>query len=117
MDGMSGQFFARAGFAIDEHAAIGRRHQPDLLAQRFHRHAVAHDQAFELQLLLEIGVFLAKALGLDRVLNQDQGFIEGKRFFQEIVSSELGRANRGFDGAVTGNHDHLRRFLEFADFL
>ena len=70
------QLFTRTGFTINEHASIGRRHEPDLLAQRFHRHAVAHDYALELQLFLEIGIFFAKPLGLDGVLNQNQSFVE-----------------------------------------
>ena len=45
MDGVRDQFFTRARFAINQDAAIRRRHQLDLLAQRFHGDAVADDHA------------------------------------------------------------------------
>jgi hypothetical protein len=46
--GAADQLLAGAGFAVDQHAAVGRRHQLDLLAQRLHGHAVAGDAARKL---------------------------------------------------------------------
>ncbi len=43
MDGACDQFLAGAAFAVDEHAAVGGCHQANLLAQGFHRDALAGD--------------------------------------------------------------------------
>ena len=45
VDGVGHQFFARAGLAINQHAAVGRRHELNLLAQRLHGNALADDHA------------------------------------------------------------------------
>ena len=69
--GVSHEFLARSGFSIDQDAAVGRRHQANLLAQGLHRNAVAHDDAFRLQLFFQVNIFAVKFLGLDRVLHQE----------------------------------------------
>ena len=43
MNGVRHQFFAGSALAINQNAAVGARHQGHLLAQRFHRHALAND--------------------------------------------------------------------------
>ena len=41
MNGARDEFLAGAGFAVDEHAAVGRRHEANLLAQRLDGNAFA----------------------------------------------------------------------------
>ncbi len=52
MDGVGDQFFAGARLAVDQHAAVGGRHEPNLLAQGLHGDAVAHDHALGLSCFL-----------------------------------------------------------------
>ena len=105
VDGARRQFLAGAGFAVDQHAAVGGRHQRNLLAQRLHGNAVAHDHAARLELLLEFQVLAAQPLGFDGVLQHDQRALDGERLFQEVEGAELGGAHRGLDVAVAGDHD------------
>src|SRR5216684_2263865 len=90
MDGMGHEFFARTRPAINQHTTISRGHETDLLAQRFHWNAVAYDHTLELELLLEVPIFLAESLCLDCVLNEDESLVERQRLFQKIVCAELG---------------------------
>ena len=115
MDGMGHEFFARTRPAINQHTTISRRHETDLLAQRFHWNAVAYDHTLELELLLEVPIFLAESLCLDCVLNEDESLVERQRLFQKIVCAELGGTDRGLDRAVPGDHDDLGSIFEFPD--
>jgi hypothetical protein len=45
MDGARHQFFAGSLFSVNQHPTIGRSHELDLLAERFHGNAVAGDYA------------------------------------------------------------------------
>ena len=47
--------------------------------------------------------------GLHRVLEDDEGAVEGERLFEEVVGAELGGAHGGLDGAVAGDDDDLGR--------
>ena len=87
----------------------------NLLAQRLHGNAVAHDDAAGLELLLEFEVFAAQPLGLDGVLQHDQGALDGERLFQEVERPQLGGAHRGLDVAVARDHDDLRRVVHRND--
>jgi len=59
---------------------------PILLAQRFHRNAVADDHAFGAQLFLQVDVLMPKFFRFDCVLNQDQRLVDGEWLFQKIKS-------------------------------
>ena len=80
MDGMGHQFFPRARLAINQHPAVGRRHEQNLLAQCFHRNALPYDHAARSELLFEFAVFLLHLPGIDgildrmRVLSMESGF-------------------------------------------
>src|SRR6202021_3457648 len=115
VDSMGYQLFFGARFAVDQNAAVGRSHQPNLLAQRFHRDAIAHDDALHLKLLLQINILALQFLGLDGVLDQDQSFFQRERLFPEVIGTQLGRADRGLDGSVAGNHEYFRRIVELAN--
>jgi len=117
MDGMSDQFFPRARFAVDQYTSVGRRHELDLLAQRFHGNAFTFDDTSRCELLFKFAVLLLHLPRIDGVLDQDERFIDGERFFEKVVSAQLGGAHRSFDGAVAGDHDDLGSILKLADLL
>ena len=102
--GASDEFFAGAGFAEDEHAAVGGGHELDLLAESFDGDGLAGDGAFG-ELARELLVIFAEVMGLDGVAKDEQGAVHGERLFEEVVGAELGGADGGFDGAVAGDHD------------
>ena len=117
VDGMGHQFLPRARLAVDQHAAVGRRHELNLLAQRLHRNAFAFDHAARRELLLELTVFLLHLPGIDGILDQDEGLVDRERLFEEVVGAQFGGAHRGFDGAVAGDHDDFGSIFEIANLL
>ena len=117
VDGARHQLFAGARLAVNQHAPVGRRHQRDLLAQRLHRNAVAHDHAARLKLLLVFEVFAAQTLGVDGVLQDDECSLEGKRLLEEVECPQLGGAHGGLDVAVARDHDDFGRIVHLDDAL
>ena len=111
VDGAGDEFLAGARFAVDEHAAVGGRHEPDLLAQRFDRHAVAGEDRADAELALEFEILVAQAARFDGVLEDDEGAVERERLFEKVVCAELGGFDRGFDGAVAADDDDFRTLL------
>ncbi len=103
--GAADEFFAGAGFAVDEDAAVGGGHELDLLAEGLHGDGVAGDGGAEGELADELLVVLAELAGVDGVLEDDEGAVERERLFEEVVGAELGGADGGFDGAVAGDDD------------
>ena len=76
MDGMRDQFLAGARFAVNQHASVGGRHQRDLLPQRLHGNAVAHDHALRLQLLPQVEILMAQPPRFDRIFHQNECLFE-----------------------------------------
>ena len=76
VDGARDELLAGAGFAIDEDAAVGGRHEPDLLAQRLDRHAFAGEHGTDAELALEFEILIAQAARFDGVLEDDERAIE-----------------------------------------
>ncbi len=103
--GAADEFFAGAGFAVDEDAAVGGGHELDLLAEGLHGDALAGDAGLRGELSGELLVVLAHLAGLHGVLEDDEGAVEGERLFEEVVGAELGGAHGGFDGAVAADDD------------
>ena len=116
MNGVGDEFLPGARLAVDQHAPIGRSHECDLLAQGLHRNAIADDDALCLELLFKIYIFPLQVLRFDCVFYQDEGLLHPQRLFQEVVSPQFCGPDGGLNGAVAGDHDHLRRILPFADF-
>ncbi len=104
--GARDQLLARAGLAKDQHTPVGRRHQANLLPQRLGRHTVAGDRRAG-QLLLHLAVVRAQLPPVHRVADRDQRPLQRKRFFKKIKRAQLGRAHRGFNGAVARDHNDL----------
>ncbi len=78
------QLLAGAVLAEDEHAAVGRRRQRDLLAQLAHHRALAHHHVAAIDLGPQVAV-----LGLEHPLAQgvadDQhGLVERERLLDEV---------------------------------
>src|SRR5882757_6349810 len=117
VDSMRHQFFTGARLAVNEDASVGWCHEADLLAKGFHRNAVADDYAFRLKLLAQVAIFMTQTASFRRILYEDEGLLQGERLLREIVGSQFGGANRGFDRAMAGDHDDLGRVLECADFF
>ena len=105
MDGAGDELFAGAGFAVDEHAAIGRGHELDLLAQGAGLDAFAGDLLFEAKLAAKLEVLRAETPGFDRILHDDQRPLQHERFFEQIEGAELSGFDRGLDGGVAGDDD------------
>ena len=102
--GAGDELLAGAGFAVDEDAAVGGGHELDLLAESFDGDGLAGDGAFG-ELAGELLVVFAQAMGLDGIAQDEQGAVDGERFFEEVVGAELGGADGGFDGGMAGDHD------------
>jgi hypothetical protein len=78
-----------------------------LLAKGFDGDGLAGDGALG-ELAGELLVVLAEVVGLDGVAEDEQGAIHGERLLEEVVGTELGGADGGFDGGVAGDHDDFR---------
>ena len=117
MDGVGHQFFPRSRFAVNQHPAVGRRHEQNLLAQRFHGDAFPFDHAARGKLFFELTVFLLHLPGIDGMLDQGERLIDGERLFEKVVSPQFGGAHRGFDGAVARDHDDFGSIVEVTDLV
>ena len=102
--GASDEFFAGAGFAVDEDAAVGGGHEFDLLAKGFDGDGLAGDGALG-ELAGELLIVFAEVVSLDGVAQDEQRAVHGERLLEEVVSTELGGADGGLDGGVAGDHD------------
>src|SRR5208283_2162253 len=99
------EFLAGAAFAINEHAAIGGSGDGDLLAQSFHRHAVADHLVAMVKFAAQHQVFFLQAALLDSIAHEDRDLFEGERLLDEIEGAKFRGAHGGFNAAVTGDHD------------
>ena|SRR5436305_4137915 len=72
----SNQFLPGSGLAENQDPTVGWRHQLNLLAQRLHGNAIAHDHCLWRQLLFEVAVLLPQFLRLDGILDKNQGFFQ-----------------------------------------
>ena len=101
------QLLASTALAEDEHTAVSRGHQLDLLAQRLHRHTRSGDSPLGGELSLELGVILAHLARLHGVLQNNQRASERQRLFKEVIRAQLRCAHGGFNRAVARDDDHL----------
>jgi hypothetical protein len=104
--GAGDEFFAGTGLAVDEHTAVRRGHQLDLLTQSFDGDGFASDGSAG-ELPGELLVILAQAVGLQGVAQDEQRAVHGEWFLEEVVRAQLGGTHCGFDGSVAGDHDDL----------
>src|SRR5258708_29401033 len=104
VQGARHEFLARAALAINQHAAVSRRGDRNLLPQRFHRHAFADDLIAIAQLRAQKLILFLQAPLLNGVADEHDDFFERKRLLDEIEGPELCGAHGGFDGGVGGEH-------------
>jgi hypothetical protein len=108
VDGASDQLLAGARFAVDEHPAVGGRHETNLLAQSLDRNALAGQGRADVELALELQVFRSHAPRLDGIFEHDQRAVERERLFQKVIGAQFGGFDGGFNSAVAADDDHLR---------
>src|SRR5271154_5001973 len=106
------ELLARAGFAVDENASVGRGHQLDLLAQGLHGDGVSRNCSLR-ELTGELLIVLTHLAGLHRVFENNESALEREGFFEEVVSSEFGGAHCGFDGSVAADDDDFGNVCAF----
>src|SRR5947209_1968077 len=111
------KLFTRSRFTINEDASVRRGHHADLLAQGLHGNAFAYNNAFGMNLLLELRVFTAQVMGFQSILDEDERLIERKRLFQEIEGPKFSGADGRLNRAVAGNHDDFRMIFDLPDSL
>src|SRR4029077_2188995 len=99
----SHKLLACTALTVDEHSAIGRGRDGNLLAQRFHGHTVADHLVAVTEFASQQLIFIFEAPLLNGIANQDDDLFEGKRLLDEIEGAELCGSDSGLDRAVTGN--------------
>ena len=109
VNGVGHQLLAGSAFAVDEHAAVGGRHQRQLLADGLHGDAFADDGVAR-RGHREAPQLDRHAALFNRILDDNDDLFNGERLFKEIEGAHFRRADRGFDGGVAGDHDHGRPF-------
>src|SRR5215469_5341802 len=78
------QFFSGSAFAVNQNAAMRRRSESDLLAQRFHWNAVAENLMALLQLRAQPAILFFQTQIMQRILYGEDRYFERERFFDEI---------------------------------
>src|SRR5262245_9088960 len=107
------KFLAGSAFAVNQNAAVGRRDDRDLLAQRLDRNALADDVEARFQLMPEQVIGLFETPVRKGIADGEQRVLERQRLFDEVVGAELGGADGGGNGRMARDHDdvRLRRLL------
>ena len=101
MQGARNKFLARAAFTIDKDAAVGRRGDGDLLAQRLHGNAIADYLVAVAQFAAQQLVLLFQAALLNGVADENNDPFERERLLDKIEGPEFSSANRCLDRAVS----------------
>ena len=110
--------FASAGVAVDEQWYVLVGQLGGALAQFLGLYAFADEFGRRVDFGFECGILGLQAVGLQGALHGEQQFGTGQRFFEEVVGTEFGGFNGGFDGAVSAHDDdgalQVAVFLPFA---
>ena len=110
------ELFSRAGFTENADAGFARGYALHL------RHHAAHGLAFPddfvfAETVCEVAIFAFEPAEFQRILDGEQQFFSGDRFFQKIERAEPRGANRHLDVRLTRHHDdrssHALRFELF----
>ena len=83
MNGARNQFLARARFAVDQYAPVGRRGDGYLLAKRAHRDAFAYHHVI-VELLAQPLVIGFKLPLPQRIANGQDSALDLQRLFDEV---------------------------------
>ena len=107
VDGAGHQLLAGAVLAVDEHAAARGRRDRDLLAQLLDERGSGRRSPGRARAgLAQVAVLPLEPGVVEGAARDEQGLLERERLLDEVVGAELGRLDRGLDGAVAGDHDH-----------
>ena len=106
VNGFGQTVFAGTDFPFDQygHGVFGEALNG--VAQFDHHFAFADGEKLFRQFLFEVMVFMVQGQMLHGAFGGDDQFRQRQWFFQKIIGTELGGFNRGFNGAVSGHHDH-----------
>src|SRR5580698_7977619 len=105
MDGTRHQFLARSGFAVNADARFTRCHAFNLGHQAAHGFA-GKDQRVLANASAKVLVFILKTRELERILDGDEQFFCGERFFQEIQRTETRGAHGHLDVRLAAHHQY-----------
>ena len=110
VDGLRDQLLAGARLAEDQHRGRRRRRLLQHLIERAHRRAVADDPA-EAAAIVELPpqrlVLALLLVELGEPLEQPLQLVGIERLGQVVLGAGLDRLDRGVDGALRGQQDHL----------
>ena len=106
MERARGKFLAGAGGADDQHAAVGRRHAFDRLAQLADRRRAADQRRRHRRQLLELLDLALEPRGFQRAVGDQHQPVGLERLLDEVVGAVLDGGDRGLDIAVAGDHHH-----------
>ncbi len=109
MQGASHQLFSRSAFSVNQDTPGRRSGKRNLLPQRPDRHAVSVQLGASAKLFPEAAVLQFKPVNFKGIFDNQNNFLERKRFFDEIKRTQLRGPHRCFDAGVPGNHHHHRR--------
>ena len=110
MQGMGDKRFSGAGFAFDQHMAVGLPQIEDILAQAIH-HGAGPDQFFHnraaiRQFAAQCASIEHQAAGVRGLFGQLGHPVGVERFFQKIIGPEAHRLDRHGHIAMPGDHDY-----------
>ena len=108
------QLFAGAVFAVNQHAAVGRRGHGDLLAELPHGIALANHGLVSIDLRAQGAVLRFERALPEGVADDQHRPVVLKRLFEKVERAELDAAHGGLDVAVTRDQHDLGIDLAFA---
>ena len=114
VNGTGDQLFSGPVFAVDQHAAVGRRRHRHLFAQLSHRLTFADHRARTIHPRPEHPILVLQTSLAQGIADNEDRFLERERLLDEIEGAELDRADCGLDVAVARDQHHLRINLSFA---
>ena len=103
------ELLARTAFTVNQHAAVGRGRNGDLLAQRLHGNAIADNLVAVTQFAPQQLVLIFETALLNGVADQNNDLLKREGFLDEVEGAEFCGPHGCLDCAVTGNHDDSGR--------
>ena len=114
VDGARDHLLAGPVFAIDQHAAVGRRRDLDLFAELTHHVAVADHRLRAVDPRPQRTVLGFETPLAQRVVDDENRLVERERLLDEVEGAHFDRAHGRLDVAVARDEDDLRVDLPLA---